>query len=54
MEKIETVQVAVGYKLDNEIVFTLGNQIKYLQNDFKARLQMLCTPKEPLLKLPEY
>jgi len=45
MEKIETVQVAVGYNLDNEIVFTLGNQLKHLQNDFKARLQMLCTPK---------
>lgn len=43
--KIATFQVAIIFKQDNEIVFTLGDRLKALQADLKANLQLLNVPQ---------
>lgn len=44
MVKIETAHIAVVFKSDSSIVFTLGDAIKKMQKELNAQVQMLNTP----------
>jgi hypothetical protein len=43
--RIATFQVAIIFKQDNEIIFTIGDKLKLLQSDLKANLQLLNIPQ---------
>jgi hypothetical protein len=42
---VSSIQAAITFDLDVQIVFTLGERLKQAQNDYKATLQLLNVPE---------